>query len=93
MNSRRFIGHPLRLKTISRAVTWRASHGDRSLMSGRVKTSSALVGHKISALPPKPDFCALMSTRPSAQTATLLAVQRTRLQTPVTAAPLPSREP
>src|SRR4029453_3484838 len=52
-----------------------------------VKTGSALVEHKISASPPKPDFCALMSTRPSAQTATLLAVQWTRLQTPVTAAP------
>jgi hypothetical protein len=29
----------------------------------RVKTGSALVEHKISASPPKPDICALMSTR------------------------------
>ena len=29
----------------------------------RVRTGSALVEHKISASPPKPDICALMSTR------------------------------
>ena len=31
-----------------------------------VKTGSALVDHKISASPPNPDICALMSTRPVA---------------------------
>src|SRR5215469_16807708 len=35
------------------------------MSENRVKTGSALVEHKISASPPKPDICALMSTRAS----------------------------
>jgi hypothetical protein len=42
-------------------------HCGTSLQLGplRVKTGLAPVEHKISASSPKPDFCALMSTRPN----------------------------
>jgi len=49
----------------SGGIIQRESNNQVRFHTSRVKTGSALVEHKISASPPKPDICALMSTRTS----------------------------